>query len=184
MAPAQLLRFAAVVLIIFIARPSATGQSPSAKERELRRKNEDALARLFETLRAKGELQPLTRIVHRKSLQELVCTAASLDAPVWKQNSPGALMYRTGNQTSSNSDLEGIARFKDQFQTKDQPTFTRYAVAVWPSSAPESGQPAYWVGIQVYMSAFWEFFDNNFTDNRPYRDEWKKLVAPPCRGID
>jgi hypothetical protein len=34
------------------------------------------------------------------------------------------------------------------------------------------------------MSAFWEFFDNNFTDDRPYRNGWKTLVTSQCHGTD
>jgi hypothetical protein len=171
-----------VVVAISFLLPAAAGQTPSGvQDRNLRRRYEDEVARLFETTRAKDELPPLARISHRESLEELVCSAASLNAPVWGENSPGAVMYRTDNPASANQELERIATYKDLLQGKDRPSFTRYSVAVWPSSNPESGQPVYWVGIQVYMSAWWEFIDSNFTDNRSYRDEWKKLVTPACR---
>jgi hypothetical protein len=164
---------------------SAAGQArPGAQDRKLRRKYEDDVARLFEAIRAKDELPALGRIAHRESLEELVCSTASLNAPVWRENRPGAVMYKTDNPESPSHELAEIALYKDPLESRDQPSFTRYSVAVWPSSNQESGQPVYWVGIQVYMSAWWEFVDNNFTDNRSYKDEWKKLVTPPCRGVD
>lgn len=181
----RFLNFAGIALVISMLLPGAAGQAPSSThDRNLRRKYEDEIARLFETLRAKDELPSLARIAHRESLEELVCSSASLNAPVWRENRPGALMYRTDNLASSSQDLERIAGYKDPLEGKDQPSITRYAVAVWPASSRESGQPVYWVGIQVYTSAWWEFIDNNFTDNRSYKDEWKKLVTPQCRGID
>jgi hypothetical protein len=100
---------------------------------------EDEVARMLETTRAKEKLPPLARIVHRESLEQLVCRAATLDAPVWKQNSAGALMYRTENPASLSEDLENIARFKELPQ-KDQPTLTRYAVAVWPLPTQQLGR--------------------------------------------
>ncbi|HTS46959.1 MAG TPA: hypothetical protein VMH05_03390 [Bryobacteraceae bacterium] len=171
-----------LVAVLSLAAPGQTRQD--AQEQNLRRKVEDEVARLFEKLRAEQGLPSLTRIKHRQSLEELVCTSAMLDKAVWRENSPGALIYRTDNPAASSPELERIARFKDPLESKNQPSFTRYAVAVWPSARPESEQPLYWVGIQIYMSAWWEFIDNNFTDNRSYKDDWKKLVTPQCRGVD
>jgi hypothetical protein len=92
-------------------------------------------------------------------------------------------MYRTDNPAAPSQELERIALYKDPLASKDQPGITRYSVAVWPSSNLESGHRVYWVGIQVYMSAWWEFIDSNFTDNRSYKDDWKKLVTPACRSV-
>jgi len=176
------LNSARIVLVISILLPGAAGQTQSsAQDRSLRRKYEDDVARQFEAIRAKDELPPLKRIPRRDSLEELVCSAASLNAPVWRENRPGALMYKTDNPASPGQELERIALYKDPLESTEQPGITRYSVAVWPSSNRESGQPVYWVGIQVYMSAWGEFIDSNFTDNRSYRDEWKKLVTPACR---
>jgi hypothetical protein len=177
-----LLNSARTVLAISILLPAAAGQTQSsAQNRSQRRKYEDDVARLFEVIRAKDELPRLTRIPRRDSLEELVCSAASLNAPVWQENRPGALMYKTDNPASPSQELEKIALYKDPLESTEQPGITRYSVAVWPSSNQESGQPVYWVGIQVYMSAWWELIDSNFTDNRSHRDEWKKLVTPACR---
>ena len=78
-----------------------------------RRKYEDQVAGLFETLRTKRELPPLTRIRDRKSLEELVCAAAVLDKVVCRWNSSGAVMYRTDNLATVDPDLERIAGYKD-----------------------------------------------------------------------
>lgn len=184
MAFRRVFRSAGAVVLASILPTGAVSQAQSgAKERNPRTRDEDQVAHLFEALRAKEELPRLTRIAHRESLEELVCTAALRDAAVWGENRPGALMYRTNDPASSNGDLEQIARFKDPLERKDQPRITRYAVAVWPSSARESERPVYWVGVKVYMSAWREFIDSNFTDDRGYKNEWKKLVAPQCRGV-
>jgi hypothetical protein len=177
--------YSRVVLALSVLRLGAVGQTQSGdQERSLRRKSEDEVARLFETLRAKQELPPLTRIIHRQSLEELVCSSAQLDRAVWWENRPGAVIYKTDDPGTSNKELERIGRFKDPLASKNQPSFTRYAVAVWPSASREPGQTVYWVGIQIYMSVFWEFIDNNFTDNRSFKDDWKKLVVQSCRDVD
>ena len=74
----------------------------------MRRKFEDEVARLFETLRAKHELPPLTRIIHRQALEELVCSSAALDMAVWEENSPGAVMYKTNDPATTHTELERI----------------------------------------------------------------------------
>jgi hypothetical protein len=185
MTPSWVLNLTRVAFVTSLMLVGVAGQTRSgAQDRSLRRKQEDEVARMFETLRAKDELPPLARIAHRKSLEELVCSSASLGSPVWGQNSPGAVMYKTDEPASSNQDLERIAGFKDPLDGKDGPSFIRYAVAVWPSSNRGSGRPVYWVGIQVFESAWWEFVDKTFTDDRAYGNEWKKLVRPSCRGVD
>ena len=168
------------LVLVTMAGQTRTG----AQDRSLRRKQEDEVARIFETFRAKDKLPPLARIAHRKSLEELACSSASVGSAVWGQNSPGAVMYKTDNAALPNQDLEHIAGFKDLVEGKNEPRFTRYAVAVWPSSNRESGRQVYWVGIQVFESAWWEFVDKTFTDDRSYRNEWKKVVTPSCRGVD
>jgi hypothetical protein len=154
------------------------------QDRTLRRQYEDKIARSFEALRDKGNLTRLKRIAHREALEQLVCTAALNDSPVWRENSPAALMYRTDNPALLTPELERIARYKDLLQGGNNPPNTRYAVAVWPATDRKSGQRVYWVGIQIYVSAWWEFIDNNFTDDRPRKNEWKNLVSGSCRGID
>lgn len=177
-------RYGSIVLALSILRLGAVGQTPSGnQERNLRRKSEDQVARLFETLRAKQELPPFTRVIHRQSLEELVCSSAQLDRAVWWENTPGAVMYKTDDLMGT-PDLEEIARYKDIFGSSNEPRLTRYAVAVWPLSNQASGRTVYWVGIELYMSAWWEFIDNNFTDNRSHKDDWKKLVVQPCRNVD
>jgi len=182
---ALILRCALVVFALASLSTGAAAQaSSSARERRLRHQHEDEVARLFETIRARDGLPALTRIGRRESLEELVCSAASDDAPVWRENRPGALMYRTDDPAKPTPVLERIAGYIDPLQTKDQPNITRYAVAVWPTSSRESGQPVYWVGVQVYNSAWWEFIDNNLTDNRSNKDQWRKLVTPTCHGVE
>ena len=88
-------------------------------------------------------------------------------------------MYRTSDPTSMTEELKSIARY-NQVET---PPNSRYAVAIWPGTDKETGRRIYWVGVEIYSSAFYEFIDNTFTDNRPYRNRWKEIVAPACRDV-
>jgi hypothetical protein len=47
----------------------------------------------------------------------------------------------------------------------------------------QTGETTYWVGVQLFWSAAMEFFDYNFTDDIYYHNDWKKFVAPECRGM-
>ena len=87
-------------------------------------------------------------------------------------------MYRTADPQSPADDLKAIANFKD-IEENPIPPWTRYAIAVWPTE----DRSAWWVGAGIYWSAMSEWFDNNLTDNKPYRNQWKDLVAPGCRSI-
>jgi hypothetical protein len=88
-------------------------------------------------------------------------------------------MYKTPDPASVTEELKAIAHF-NQVET---PPNSRYAVAIWPGTDKESGRRIYWVGVEIYMSAVYEFIDNTFTDNRPYRNQWKEKVAAPCRDV-
>jgi hypothetical protein len=98
--------------------------------------------------------------------EQLVCTAAVNDSTLWPYHAPGALMYRTDNPALMSEQLERIARYKDLFKGSDNPRVTRYAVAVWPATDKKLGERVYWVGVQVYLSAWWEFIEDNLTDSR------------------
>lgn len=164
MSPSVTIRCVAGILAGLVLDFGIAAQtSPDVTQPSARRRLEDQLARLFESIRAKQGLPPLARIGHRQSLEELVCSAASLDASAWRYNSPAALMYRTSDPAAANQHLEQIAGYQDVLQAKGAPRVTRYAVAVWPLSNQGPDRPTYWVGVQVYESAWWEFIDNNFT---------------------
>jgi len=90
-------------------------------------------------------------------------------------------MYRTGDLTVASQELIRIAAFQDN---AGDPPSTRYAVAIWPVNSGDPGSHIVWIGIVMYPSAFWEFIDKHFTDDRPYRNDWKKLVAPACRNTN
>lgn len=168
-----------------VATVGQTSTHPTQpQDRRTRKQYEDEVARSFEKLRNQENLPHLKRITRRKSLEQLVCTAATKDAPVWGQNPPGAVTYRTDNLAFVSLELERIAGYKELFPRSDSPPYMRYAIAVWPATDKKSGQRVFWVGIETYMSAWWEFFDNNLTDNRSYKDDWKKAVAPACRLVD
>jgi len=90
-----------------------------------------------------------------------------------------ALMYKTSDPASVTKEFKSVALFH---QVETPPT-SRYAVAVWPGLDTETGRRIYWVGVEIYTSAFYEFIDRTFTDDRFSWGEWKKLVDPTCRDV-
>jgi hypothetical protein len=86
-------------------------------------------------------------------------------------------MYKTSDPEAVTEELKSIA----QYDQVEAPPNSRYAIAIWPGTDKTTGRRVYWVGVEIYMSAFYEFIDNTFTDNRPYRNKWNRMVASPCR---
>jgi hypothetical protein len=166
-------------LLIANAQDPTPPRSTEVRDRKIFEEYERHLAQIFEMIRRENKLPKLSRISRRQELDQIACTAALNDANPYGHNSPAALVYATSDPTSVTEELESIARF-NQVET---PPNSRYAVAIWPGTDKENGQRIYWVGIKIYMSAFYEFIDNTFTDNRPYRNQWKEMVAPACRGV-
>jgi hypothetical protein len=172
------------VALLLLALLSVNAQDSIAHPTEVRdskifEKYERQIAQHFESIRHENKLPKLSRIAHRQDLDQLVCTAALNDANPSGQNFPAALMYKTPDPESVTEELKSIARY-NQVET---PPNSRFAVAIWPGIEKETGRRIYWVGVEIYTSAFYEFVDNTFTDNRSYRNEWKKIVAPPCRDV-
>jgi hypothetical protein len=173
-----------VTSMFAVLTASATCQSSpqiTASDAKLRQQYEGRVAQIFESIRRDNGLPMFSKISHRHDLEQLVCTAAVNDTSPWNYNSPGELMYKTSEPQTVTKELKSIARFQDL--AGSLPPSTRYAVAVWPGIDNETKQRVYWVGIEIYPSALMEFGDNNLTDDRPYRNDWKKLVATPCRDV-
>jgi hypothetical protein len=161
------------------AQLSDAPQLPEGRDPKVFEKHELHVAQNFESIRRKNGLPKLSRINRRHGLDQLVCTAALNDANPSGHNFPAALMYKTPDPASVTEELKAIA----QFNQVETPPNSRYAVAIWPGTDKESGRRIYWVGVEIYMSAVYEFIDNTFTDNRPYRNQWKEKVAAPCRDV-
>jgi hypothetical protein len=175
-------RVAALSLLLLSANAQEPGAPRTAPLRDPKMFEgyERQLAQTFESLRRENNLPKLSRITRRRELDQLVCTAALTEANPNGHNLPASLMYKTSDPTSVTDELKSIARFKD---LADPSMDSRYAVSVWPGTDKVTGRLVYWVGVEIYMSAFFEFIDNAFTDNRSYRNQWKELVAPSCRDI-
>ena len=173
------------IALLLLSLFTANAQGPTApraievRDPKMFEKYERQLAQIFEMIRRENNLPKLSRINRRQELDQLACTAALSDANPYGHNAPAALMYATSDPTSVTEELKSIARF-NQVET---PPDSRYAVAIWPGIDKETGRQIYWVGVKIYTSAFYEFIDNTFTDDRPYRNQWKERVAPACRDI-
>jgi hypothetical protein len=154
----------------------------AGNDAKLRQEYEGRVAQIFESIRRDNGLPKFSRINHRHDLEQLVCTAALNDVSPWDHNFPAASMYKTSDPQSTTKELEQIARFKD-LEENPTPPSTRYAVAIWPAIDHESKQRVWWVGISIYASALMEWVDNNLTDDRPFRNDWRKLVAAPCLEV-
>jgi hypothetical protein len=175
------LRVALLLLSVLSAnaQDSIAPRPAEVRDANIFEKYEGRVAQTFESIRRENYIPTLSRIIRRQELDQLVCTAALNDANPSGQNFPAALMYKTSDPASVTEELKSIARY-NQLET---PSNSRYSVAIWPGTDKKTGRRIYWVGVEIYMSAFYEFIDNNLTDNRPYRNQWKELVAPPCRDV-
>lgn len=145
------------------------------------KEKEGRVAKLFETIRADAKIPHLKRIEHRDSLEQTVCTIALTGQLPKRPSGNTFLFFRTANPEFPTPELIKVASF-NRLHPKNNPSYARYSVAVWRVKAPETGELSYWVGVQLYWSAGMEFFDYHFTDDIYYHNDWKKSVAPPCRG--
>jgi hypothetical protein len=142
---------------------------------------EDDVAKLFATVRSDAKLPALTRIGHRDSLEQLVCTMANSGTLQNRHSGDRAAFYITANPQLISPELTRVASFKEQ-RAKDKLAYPRYSVAVWQGKDSQTGETTYWVGLELDWSALEEFVDYHFTDDVFYHDQWKKSVAPQCRG--
>jgi hypothetical protein len=143
---------------------------------------EDQLARSFENTRSGAKLPPLTRIRHRNSLEQTVCSIAQ-NADMSKLRSGNlTAFFRTARPESGSFELTKVGLFNKQDAKKNVLYYPRYAVAVWEVKDSKTGEITYWVGVERYWSALEEFIDYHFTDDVSYHDSWKENVAPVCRG--
>jgi len=141
---------------------------------------EDQIAKLFEVTRANAKLPRLARIKPRGSLKQTVCTIALADKLpniLWFPTNRMSAFYKTVDPDSVSVELNKIASFDEA----RSPRPARYSIVVWRVSN-EKGESNYWVGVQLYWSVEWQFFGNYFTDDIEYRNDWKKGIAPSCRG--
>jgi hypothetical protein len=151
------------------ASRSPIGERDKAKE--------DQIAKVFETIRTDAKLAPLARIKHRESLVQNLCTIVQTNASPKEMRG----LYKTLHPESVTPELKRLASFND-LHPQYNASLERYSVAVWRITDPQTGEATYWVGIAAYPSAATEFFMNHFTDDLYYRNEWKKHIAPECRG--
>jgi len=138
---------------------------------------EDQVAKIFETIRSDSKSSKLSRIGHRDSLEQQVCTTALTGALPRHPLMDTLAFYKTSRPESITSELNHVALFENK-----KAGYHRYSVAVWRTKDSKTGETAYWVGVQLYWSVVVEFFDYHFTDDISYHNLWKNSVAPQCRG--
>jgi hypothetical protein len=161
-----------------VARTSVSdGQVMGERDRD----KEDQVAKLFETIRSDSKSPKSSRIGHRDSLEQQVCTIA-LTGTLPKHSAMDTFaVYKASRPESITPELNHVALF-DILHPKNKAGYHRYSVAVWRTKDSKTGETAYWVGVELYWSAAVEFFDYHFTDDISYHNLWKKSVAPKCRG--
>jgi hypothetical protein len=152
-----------------LANQASAGQAVVERDPE----KEDQLGKLFETIRSDANIPPLKRIRHRASLEQKVCTIATTGT-LPKYISMNSAFYKIADPVSISAEFKTIALYKDA-------GFPRYSVAIWRIKSSLGGD-TYWVGVELYWSAALEWFNSYLTDGMYYRNEWKKSVAPSCRG--
>lgn len=153
------------------------GQLTGERDKE----KEDYVANLFEGIRSDAKLPHLNRIGRRQSLEQKVCTIALTGNPPKYVSTNTSAFYKTANPDSVTPELSKVALFND-LHPKNNPSYARYSMAVWPVKDSRTGELMYWVGVQLFWSAGMEFFDHYFTDDIYYHNDWKKLIAAPCRN--
>jgi hypothetical protein len=182
-------QFKILLLVVGTATPLRAQQAPDqAKQAQSRREmgerdiaKEDKVAKLFETIRADLNSHKLSRINHPDNLEQTVCTTA-ITGMLPKHPSIGEFaIYKTSRPESISTELNKIASF-DALHPKNKTGYQRYSVAVWRTRDLQTGESIYWVGVQLFWSVPMEFFDYHFTDDISYHNDWKKSVAPECRG--
>ncbi len=89
-------------------------------------------------------------------------------------------IYETTSPSEPTSALRKLVLIKPA--PKGYPPITRVTVAVWSAPSHDEGKKTFWVGVRTYSSPAWELFDNTFTDNVLYKNEWKKQVLPKCKN--
>src|ERR1700722_19038436 len=56
------------------------------------------------------------------------------------------------------------------------PGYARYSVAVWPANHQATNEKAeYWVGVELFWTAGYEFFLNHFSDAMEWKNEWRAM---------
>jgi hypothetical protein len=167
-----------------LAKMPAHHQDPStpAAKRNRDVAAEDAVAKQFETVRANAGLPQLTRIKHRTSLEQQLCTATySTKIQSRRSDSTGA-GYVTDYLGSVSPELTRIALYKER-GGKNRLLYPRYSVAVWRVTEAPVDKVTYWVAVRLYWSALQEFVNYHLTDEALYpQNGWKKSIAPQCRG--
>lgn len=173
----------------FLSWQSPT-EAPAVIDRKEIAKMEDSVAKQFLDIRKAAKLPPLTRIKNRSQLRQMACTAAVKGR--YKQW--GTAIFKSNDPTTPNALLEQMARFDaplqkaptvrtdasvGTFRTGGMPPIKRFAVAIWPSQMKDE----YWVGIGLYWSAGWEWFDLHLTDDHYYGNLWKKSIAAECNKV-
>jgi hypothetical protein len=158
--------------------PSGTSQLKGERDKAM----EDQLATSFETIRSDAKLPPLTRIRHRSSLEQTVCSIAQTADTRKLRSGDLIAFFKTARSESGSAELTRVALFNKQDTKKNALYYPRYSVAVWQVKDSKTGQPEYWVGVERYWSALEEFVDYHFTDDVSYHNLWKQSVAHVCRG--
>ena len=135
---------------------------------------EDKIAEKVLQIRAAARLPRLSRIKNREELRGLTCIAAERDT------SSAPWIYKTDDPLSS-TELRKIALTLGV--PNDGPPIVRFAIAVWPArNLGTSAKESFWVGIEGYMSAWWEFVNFTFTDDRSYKNTWKHELSAGCKN--
>lgn len=171
-------------LFAFATTGLSAHQAPRTKGPLIGERNksmEDELAKSFEAVRLDAKLPPLTRIKHRSSLEQRVCTIVQTGDSSKLGSADLIASFRTV-PAASGSDLLTKAALQNKQNTEGVLFDPRYSIAVWQVTNSTTGETTYWVGFGRYRSALEEFVDYHFTDGISYRNLWKQGVAHVCRG--
>jgi hypothetical protein len=182
-------RYKTILLFVTLAtgvfaQEVPVGVTPTTVRRAMGERDkgkENEVAKLFDNIRSGLKSPQLRRIQYRDLLEEQVCTIALVGTLARRTEPDMFALYKTLQPESITPELKRVASF-DALYPKNRAGLRRYSVAVWRTKDPQTQEAVYWVGVELYWSAAIEFFDYHFSDGIYDRKNWKKAVAPECRG--
>ncbi len=156
--------------------------SPDVSTADGRRDAENIVARHFQGIRERAHLRPLSRIVDRPRLQQLVCSAAATGKPVPLDTAATSALYVTSQIPGGDKQLRSAALFDDS-RSRDTGKVSRFAVAVWQATAPDAaGHPQFWVGVALYLGPIHEWMAEHLTTRRRTHAELQFSIVPGCQS--
>lgn len=147
---------------------------------------EDIVAARFEERFRELGLKPPRRARNELEYRQTLCTATLKGNTAIRRSGSGLPWIWSGETyvTDTPEVLPESVRngIEQTFRKPGRREYQRYSVTAFPSlNEKEKGK--FYVRIDLRYSAGTEFFEDTFTDEMMYKNQWKKSVDPACSEI-